>query len=227
MVENNVLSNPLVRYNIESFELTGSGNVARRNCVWSTRHWGNAGIQLDVGVPVLENLVTEPGYVNRAAKDFRLRPDSPCVTFTPAPAQPPPVRVSKKPKRPVRLRASAPALWPGGRVRLRAYLTPAAAPAAGSEQAVLRVHRAGQWRRVGVMALRDGSYALGVELKKVGRQRVTALRTGPCRAWPPHPAAAGLRAGSRLLEHRPGARPPLVPRSAHAPASTLTPRGTH
>ena len=44
VVENNVISNPLVRYNIESFELTGSGNVARRNCVWSTRHWGNAGI---------------------------------------------------------------------------------------------------------------------------------------------------------------------------------------
>ena len=83
VVENNVISNPVVRYNIESFELTGSGNVARRNCVWSTRHWGNAGIQLDVGVPVLENVVMEPGYVNRAAKDFRLLPNSPCVTFTP------------------------------------------------------------------------------------------------------------------------------------------------
>ena len=65
VVENNVLSNPLVRYNIESFELTGSGNVARRNCVWSTRHWGNAGIQLDIGIPVLDNVVTDPGYLNR------------------------------------------------------------------------------------------------------------------------------------------------------------------
>jgi parallel beta-helix repeat protein len=179
VVENNVLSNPLVRYNIESFELTGSGNVARRNCVWSTRHWGFAGIQLDVGIPVLDNLVTEPGYVNRAAKDFRLRPDSPCVTFTPAPAQPPPVRVSKKPKRPVRLRASAPALWPGGHVRLRAYLMPAAAPAAGSQQAVLRLYRAGQWRRVGVMTLRDGSYALGLELRKVGRSALPRFGQAP------------------------------------------------
>lgn len=170
VVENNVLSNPLVRYNIESFELTGSGNVARRNCVWSTRHWGNAGIQLDVAVPVLENLVTEPGYVNRDSKDFRLLPGSPCVTFTPSQVAPPPVRVSKKPKRPVRLRASAPALWPGGRVRVRAYLTPEAAHAAGSEQAVLKIHRAGKWRRVGVMPLRDGSYALSVELRKVRRK---------------------------------------------------------
>jgi hypothetical protein len=182
VVENNVLSNPVIRYNIESFELTGSGNVARRNCVWSTRHWGNAGIQLDIGVPVLENLVTEPGYVNRAAKDFRLRPDSPCVTFTPAPPQPP-VLVSKKPKRPVRLRASAPALWPGGRVRLRAYLTPAAAPAAGSE-AVLKVHRAGQWRRVAVMPLRDGTYALGMELKKDRRKASRRFGLAPVERGP-------------------------------------------
>jgi hypothetical protein len=178
VVENNVLSNPLVRYNIESFELTGGGNVARRNCVWSTRHWGYAGIQLDVGVPVLENLVTDPGYVDRDGKDFRLRPDSPCVTFTPIPAPPPPVRVSKKPKRPVRLRTSSPALWPGGRVRLRAYLTPAAAQA-GSQQAVLKLHRAGQWRRVGVMSPGDGSYALGMELKKVGRTASPRLGQAP------------------------------------------------
>jgi parallel beta-helix repeat protein len=190
VVENNVISNPLIRYNIESFELTGTGNVARRNCVWSTRHWGNAGIQLDVGVPVLENLVTEPAFVNRDGKDFRLRPDSPCVTFTPSPAAPPPVRVSKKPKRPVRLRASAPALWPGGRVRLRAYLTPDAARAAGSEQAILKVHRAGQWRRVGAMPLREGSYALGLKVEKVGRK--ASLRFG----------LAPIGRGSRTLRLR-------------------------
>ena len=110
--------------------------------------------------------------MNRAAKDFRLLPNSPCVTFTPPPPPPPPVQVSKKPRRPVRLRASAPSLWPGGRVRLRAYLTPEAALVAGSQQAVLKVHRAGHWRRVGVMPRRDGSYALSVELKK-GRRKAS------------------------------------------------------
>ena len=40
VVENNVISNPALRYNIEDWELSGGGNVARRNCLWSDRHKG-------------------------------------------------------------------------------------------------------------------------------------------------------------------------------------------
>ena len=36
-IEHNVISNSVLRWNIEQYELTGSLNVARRNCVWSTR----------------------------------------------------------------------------------------------------------------------------------------------------------------------------------------------
>ena len=62
VVENNVISNPVVRYNIEDYELTGTGNVARRNCLWSTRHPGNpAGLQPGLAVPVVENIVIDPG----------------------------------------------------------------------------------------------------------------------------------------------------------------------
>ena len=94
VVEHNVISNSVLRYNVENYELTGGGNVARRNCLWSTRHDGNAGIQPDIAVEVKENVVTEPGYMNRDGKNFRLRPGSPCVTFTPIPAAPPqPVRL--------------------------------------------------------------------------------------------------------------------------------------
>ncbi|MGH2979037.1 MAG: right-handed parallel beta-helix repeat-containing protein [Solirubrobacterales bacterium] len=90
VVEYNVLSNPVVRYNIEDFELSGARNVARRNCLWSTRHPDQAGVQPDIEVPVLENLVTEPAYVSRDAKDFRLRPDSPCVQYAPGSRRPGP-----------------------------------------------------------------------------------------------------------------------------------------
>jgi nitrous oxidase accessory protein NosD len=90
VVENNVISNPVVRYNIEDFELGGAGNVARRNCLWSARHAGNAAISPQIEVQVSENLVTEPAYANRDAKDFRLGPESPCVKFSPGSKRPGP-----------------------------------------------------------------------------------------------------------------------------------------
>jgi nitrous oxidase accessory protein NosD len=90
VVENNVISNPVVRYNIEDFELRGAGNVARRNCLWSARHEGNAAISPQIEVQISENLVTEPAYANRDAKDFRLDPDSPCGKFSPGSRRPGP-----------------------------------------------------------------------------------------------------------------------------------------
>jgi hypothetical protein len=82
VVENNVISNSVVRYNIEDYELSGDDNVARRNCLWAPRHSDTSGIQPGIEVEVVENLVSEPAYVSRDDKDFRLRPDSPCFKFS-------------------------------------------------------------------------------------------------------------------------------------------------
>jgi parallel beta helix pectate lyase-like protein len=90
VVERNVISNPVVRYNVEDFELSGGGNVARSNCLWSARHPGHAGIQPEIEVQITENLVTEPAYMNRDAKDFRLPSDSPCFGFSPGSRRPGP-----------------------------------------------------------------------------------------------------------------------------------------
>ena len=90
VVENNVISNPVVRYNVEDFELDGAGNMARRNCLWSARHGGNAAISPQIEVQISENLVTEPAYANRDAKDFRLDADSPCGRFSPGSRRPGP-----------------------------------------------------------------------------------------------------------------------------------------
>jgi nitrous oxidase accessory protein NosD len=90
LVEHNVISNPVVRYNIEDFELTGTGNVAQRNCLWSARHAGSAAVSPAIAVQVLDNVVTEPFYFDRARKDFRLRPDSPCFGFSPGMRRPGP-----------------------------------------------------------------------------------------------------------------------------------------
>jgi hypothetical protein len=89
-VEQNVISNPVVRYNIEDFELTGTGNVARRNCLWSARHPDRAGVQPDIEVPVQDSVVSEPAYRARDDKDFRLAADSPCAPFSPGMRRPGP-----------------------------------------------------------------------------------------------------------------------------------------
>ena len=178
VAEHNVISNPALRYNIEEWELTGAGNVARRNCVWSTRHQGNAGIQPGLDVATVENKVTEPGYVNRGGKDFRLRADSPCVNFATG-LQP----AAKRPKakrrgRAVRLRSATASVWPGGRLRLRAKVVSEGARAAAAKRAILKVRRGGKWRRVGTMRLRQGRYVYRPRLgqRKRGGRRFGDLR---------------------------------------------------
>jgi hypothetical protein len=176
IAEHNVITNPVLRYNIEEWELSGTGNVARRNCLWSTRHPGNAGIQPGLGVATVENKVTDPGYMNRAAKDFRLKAGSPCLNF--APGLQPSARKPARRGRAVRLRSATAAIWPGGHLRLRAKVVSKAARASASKQAVLKVHRGGKWRRVGTMRLRGGRYLYRPQL---GQRRGGARRLGRVR----------------------------------------------
>jgi parallel beta-helix repeat protein len=90
VVEQNVISNAVVRYNLEDFELRGAGNVARRNCLWSARHPDRAGVQPDITVPVVESIVAEPGFMNRGEKDFRIASGGECFALSPGEARPGP-----------------------------------------------------------------------------------------------------------------------------------------
>jgi hypothetical protein len=74
VVEGNVISNSKIRYNVESHWQgpTGSGNIARGNCVWSTsdRYSGSprgSGIEPSMsGASASDNLIAEPVAGGRA-----------------------------------------------------------------------------------------------------------------------------------------------------------------
>ena len=79
LVEGNVITNAKVRYNVESWFAAGNpigrSNVVRRNCVFNGRD-GN--IAQQIGFTASENIVRDPQFVDRGAKDFRLADSSPC-----------------------------------------------------------------------------------------------------------------------------------------------------
>ncbi len=78
VVTNNIISNSSNTSNIESYwgGPVGSGNRAEGNCLWNGAK-GNIGTQ--TGFAVSNNLSVDPLFANRSAKDFSLRPGSPCA----------------------------------------------------------------------------------------------------------------------------------------------------
>jgi len=83
IVEHNVISNSRLRWNLEDYELTGDRNVARRNCVWTTRedsYARNGGIQPSPDFTEVNNLIASPNFVDRdGADDYRVRLTSDCL----------------------------------------------------------------------------------------------------------------------------------------------------
>lgn len=94
LVENNVITNSNIRNNVESWYPSGNpvgqGNVVQHNCIHGgVRDDGDGGLATGPGFSASDNLNVDPGYANRAAKDFSLAPGSPCASLL-AGAVPPP-----------------------------------------------------------------------------------------------------------------------------------------
>jgi parallel beta-helix repeat protein len=86
VIEGNVISNSTIRHNVESHTQGaphGHGNVVRRNCIYGgARDDGDGGIESpQEGFTATHNLVADPKYVDRSAKNFAFAPDSPCPSF--------------------------------------------------------------------------------------------------------------------------------------------------
>jgi Right handed beta helix region len=84
VVAHNVISNSTRWWNVQTYwpGEQGTGNVVSRNCL----HGGNSdpyynqrgGVSEAHGFASEDNVIAAPNFVDRGAKDFRLRGDSPC-----------------------------------------------------------------------------------------------------------------------------------------------------
>jgi len=83
LVARNIISNSRQRRNVEAFwgGPVGTGNVVRNNCLWNGAR-GNIDLSAG-GFLAVGNVVAEPKFVDRDAKDFRLQDGSPCAEMGP------------------------------------------------------------------------------------------------------------------------------------------------
>ena len=86
VVRFSLITNSLCRYNVDSYYPVGSvtptGNKVHDSCVWNAP-LGNFGhvrtASGEIAYEHFDNLDTDPLYVDRPRKDFRLQPGSPCA----------------------------------------------------------------------------------------------------------------------------------------------------
>ncbi|MQA75723.1 MAG: hypothetical protein GEU88_15510 [Solirubrobacterales bacterium] len=80
LVERNIITNSTIRDNIASHWQgpTGSGNVARENCVWGGSGDEGGGVDRSDGFVAVRNRVARPRFVNPDRGRFELRRRSPC-----------------------------------------------------------------------------------------------------------------------------------------------------
>ena len=104
LVAGNVITGSNIRWNIQSHWQgpVGSGNVARDNCVWTTRddYEGTppgSGIEEMNGARAFDNVVADPGYADPASGDYRLDGDSRCAAVLDGELPPPPVEEPTEP----------------------------------------------------------------------------------------------------------------------------------
>ncbi len=85
VVERNVIANSTHWWNVQSYwpaDLVGEGNEVRFNCLHASNpdpdYNSDGGVSDGRGYSAHDNVVAEPGYLDRAGKDFGLREDSRC-----------------------------------------------------------------------------------------------------------------------------------------------------
>jgi hypothetical protein len=163
VIEHNVITNSSQRNNVESHwgaGIVGERNVVRQNCIFGGAFAAqNQGLAPEHGYSAHDNLMADPGFVNRAGKDFGLRRDSPCrdlVNYRAPVDRPGPAAgiVLDSPHSPLK---------PGRSMALTGRVTGAKRP----RHVILRTRHGKHWRRIGKARVgRDGRFKTRVRLRK-------------------------------------------------------------
>jgi parallel beta-helix repeat protein len=190
VVERNIITNSTLRGNVESYYPPGTPdgqrNTVRSNCVWGgARDRATGGVQTPSrGFLAYANLIADPRFANRAARDYRLSPDSPCLTlygdgsYVPGPgvpAPPLPTSPASQLKGSVSLRVRPRVIRRSRRLRLTGRAR--GIGAVRGQRVYIERRRRGRWRRVLRTTLRaDRSFSLRRSFRVGRRTRALRLR---------------------------------------------------
>ena len=189
VVEGNVITNSRLRHNVESWypegNPVGQGNTVRGNCIHGgTSDNGDGGVSDEKGFELHDNVVADPQYVNRAAKDFRLAPGSPCAGIlgsgggqapAPAPAPAPEAPGQVTLQIPHVVAGAGQLVWVTGTVVLPAQLQPSAG--VRKRRVLVQRRTKGGWRTVArVRVGKRGRFQARVRVRALRGQRVVRMR---------------------------------------------------
>ena len=229
-VHHNVISNSKERWNIESNwpgNLVGRNNSVHDNCMWASSARAyynlNGGIipasEVLQGFTESDNVISNPGFVNRAGNDFNLAEGSPCA-FAIAGAEPPPSApttgggnqtppssgpdqpstgspggsVSTVVIRPNRRKVRS-AARRSARISIRGRVRgPVARVAPRRRFARLYVRRQGGWQKIATVRLRaNGSFRIGKRIRVRSHARRVHIRARVRGARHSRAVAIGIR----------------------------------
>ncbi len=167
LVENNVITNSNVRYNVESYwhDDVGTDNVVKNNCIYGAAGWygdNGSGIGDEVGFTANNNITAPPRYADQASNNFAIAADSPCAAIlngdTATPQAP----------QPIELDASQPRV-PQGAVTTLVGTVPV-----GVGQVWIKVKRHGKWRRASSGHVRGNKFRAKVLVSETTSYKATA-----------------------------------------------------
>lgn len=171
VVENNIISNSNVRWNVESHwdqADPGVDNVVRNNCIYGAKGWygeNGSGIGEQVGFSANNNITQPPQFVNAANNEFTLAASSPCAGILDGSNAPADDAATQR----ISLDAPRDRVPQGALTPLVGTVPP------GVGEVAIKVKHRGSWRLAGYGDVRGRSFRARVLISRTAHFKATAV----------------------------------------------------